>query len=430
MQQAVTGALEKLGAQNELVKDFLELVSFDTRSDPKAGCVPSSPGQLRLGAFIHQKLTALGLSVKQEKNGVVTALIPASSGCENAPCLALFAHMDTAADFKGDNVNPALVVGYEGDGIELANGLKITDDICPELNNHVGEDIIVTDGTTLLGADDKAGVAVLLQLAKACTAEKALLRHGPLTLVFTVDEEIGLSAARIDIPSLKANVGVTVDGGEIGLIDEETFNAAKAVVTFTGVSVHTGYAKDKLVNALKLACEFIDQLPKHEAPETTAGGQGFYHPYDLAGSAAEAELKVLIRDFDKKEFQKRQDFIAKTAAKLNNKYGCEYVRVKIDFQYHNMKDYLQESLDKSQGKLDILSWCQEAYNSASVAPVLNRVRGGTDGANLSARGLPCPNIFTGGLCAHGPYECLPVKSFLKSLECVFSLVNIIAGKEM
>ncbi len=420
MQQAKIGALNILAQKEELVSDFLELISFDTKADGNATCVPSSPGQLRLAAFLHQKLVSLGIETKITKEGVVIAKIKASEGCEKAPHLALFAHLDTAGDFSGENVKAALVTSYEGQGIELKNGLKTTHEIIPELAHHLGEDIIVTDGTTLLGADDKAGVAVLLSLAKACMSLDKPLEHGPLTLVFSVDEEIGLSVTHIDVPSLNADVGVTIDGSELGELDTQTFNAALATLTFEGLSVHTCCAKGKLVNALKVARDFLLELPQEEAPETTEGLEGFYHPYELQGGTAEATLKVLIRDFDEDNFKKRQDFILEKVSLVNQKWGREVCKAKIDFQYHNMKKYLDES------KFEIVKWCEMAYEKAGVKVFKANVRGGTDGSNLSALGLPTPNIFTGALACHGPYECLPVKSFLKSRDCVFSLVKIIS----
>ena len=400
---------------------FLKYISFDTQSDPQSSTTPSSMKQLELGKYLVEEMKKIGIEdAHLDQSGIVYGTIPANS--DHGKVIGFVAHMDTSPDASGQNVKPQIIRDYQGTTITLnqEKELYLDPHEFPELLNVIHHDLITTDGTTLLGADDKAGVAVLLSLAKACMSLDKPLEHGPLTLVFSVDEEIGLSVTHIDVPSLNADVGVTIDGSELGELDTQTFNAALATLTFEGLSVHTCCAKGKLVNALKVARDFLLELPQEEAPETTEGLEGFYHPYELQGGTAEATLKVLIRDFDEDNFKKRQDFILEKVSLVNQKWGREVCKAKIDFQYHNMKKYLDES------KFEIVKWCEMAYEKAGVKVFKANVRGGTDGSNLSALGLPTPNIFTGALACHGPYECLPVKSFLKSRDCVFSLVEIIS----
>lgn len=423
-------ALVALCKNDPLVADFIYLTSFDTQADGESKAVPSTVGQLRLSAALHQKLSATGVKTVQEETGVLLATLPASEGCEKAPRLCLIAHLDTAPDASGANVSPRLVSAYPGGTITLDNGLKLTEEFCPELRAHVGEEIIVTDGTTLLGADDKAGVAVLLNLIKDCvkSPEEGGLRHGPLKVVFSVDEEIGLSCGHLNVEKLESDVAVTVDGCERGEVDVETFNAAEATVTFRGVAVHTAVAKGKLKSALKRACEFVTELPAAEAPESTAGREGFYHPHHLQGSVESASVKILLRDFEADGLERRKALLRELVLKFNERYGEGTVSLEINFQYHNLKAYLDKAVQESGGALDPVAWCVEACKAAGVKVELKSVRGGTDGSNLSARGLPCPNLFTGALNCHGVYECLPVPSLHASLDTVRSLVTLIADK--
>lgn len=417
MQKGDHKALEAKIQEDVLVKHFVDLIAFDTRADFTSQNKPSTIGQLRLGAYILKLLNDLSIKAVQTDEGVIIANIDASKGMENKEHLCLLAHLDTAPDASGANINPSLVCNYQGEGIELDNGLVIDDEISPELKNHVGEDIIVTDGTTLLGGDDKAGVAVLLHLIEQMADDRIV--HGPITVVFSVDEEIGRSTKYIDIPTLNSDFAVTIDGCERGELDIATFNAEGAKVVFNGKVVHTAVAYGKMKNALKMASEFVLKLPQDEAPETTKDEQGFYHVHDLMGNVEHAEIMMILRDFETEGLAKRHVFVENLVKEINDKYGeksCEAIFVK---QYENMAPVLQE-------QPRIVNYCRKAFERANVPLVEKKVRGGTDGSNLSCRGLPCPNIFTGALNCHGPYECLPIQSLQASFEVTRALVELVA----
>ena len=418
MQKGDRKALELKVEQDALLAQFIDLVAFDTQADFKSADKPSSIGQLRLGAYLLNKLTALRLKPVQTKEGVIITKIPATQGYEQKERLCLLAHLDTAPDVSGANVKPALVSNYLGEGIELANGAVIDHELSPELAHHYGADIVVTDGTTLLGGDDKAGLAVLMHLAERLADDRVI--HGPITLVFSVDEEIGRSTKYLDIAELDSDFAVTIDGCDLGELDIATFNASGANIIFHGKSVHTAVAYGKLKNALKMAAEFIAALPAQEAPETTQGEEGFYHVHDLSGNVEKAELRMILRDFDAAILQEREAVVTNLVASLNEKYGagsCEVLFVK---QYENMAPVLA-------AHPEIVNYCREAFAQAHVPVHENKVRGGTDGSNLSSRGLPCPNIFAGPLNCHGIYECLPVPSLHASFAVTKALVEIIAA---
>ncbi len=415
MQTGNSKDFDNLCGVDPLVKIFSDLIAFDTRADGSSKTVPSSVGQLRFGAYLSSAISELGYDSKQDEHGVVTVKIPASEGCEKAKSLCLLAHMDTAPDCSGSDVKPRLVRKYSGEGIKLDNGLAITHTFCPELASHIGEDIIVTDGTTLLGADDKAGIACLLLLLRNLKTDSSL-KHGPLKIIFSVDEEIGLSTRYLDIKDIACDYGITVDGTELGELDVATFNAYGAILKFHGTSVHTAVAYKNLVNAITLATEFISMLPRDEKPENTRGEEGFYHVHGFEGEVESAKLKMIIRDFTEDGMKKRLNFVKSAVDFLNNKYGQGRVELDLKFQYSNMEAVLKQN----QELLDI---CTKAFRDAGVKVVLNRVRGGTDGSNLSNQGLPTPNIFTGGLNCHGPYECLPVDAFNSSYRVVEALVK-------
>ena len=417
MQKGDLHALEAKMKEDSLLKTFIELVSFDTRADFTSQDKPSSIGQLRLGARLLNLLSNLKLNPTQTKEGVIITKIPATIGYEHRERLCLLAHLDTAPDASGENVKPSLVTNYLGDGIELHSGDVIDHDISPELTNHLGEDIVVTDGTTLLGGDDKAGLAVLMHLAERLADDRII--HGPITLVFSVDEEIGRSTKYLDLDVIDCDFAATVDGCERGELDVATFNAEGAKVIFKGKVVHTAVAYNKLKNALKMMSDFIGMLPENEAPETTNERQGFYHVHDVMGNVEQAELMMILRDFEKDGLEQRHSFIESLVDEINAKYGinsCEAIFVK---QYENMETVLKENPK-------IVNYCREAFKRANVPLSEMYVRGGTDGANLSCRGLPCPNIFAGPLNCHGIYECLPVPSLHASFDVVKSLVELVA----
>ncbi|MGN0894490.1 MAG: peptidase T [Succinivibrio sp.] len=413
--QANTKDFEDLCGVDPLVNIFKELVSFDTKADPASKTVPSSVGQLRFGAYLVSCINEIGFPVIQDKKGVVTVTVPASEGCEKAKRLCLLAHMDTAPDCSGANINPHLVKSYQGGEIELKNGLVLNDAICPNLNNHIGEDIIVTDGSTLLGADDKAGISILLHLLHNLKVNPEI-KHGPLKIVFSVDEEIGLSFTHLDVSSIDCDYGVTVDGTALGEFDTATFNAYGATVKFKGLSVHTAVAYKTLKNAITMADDFMQMLPRDEKPENTRDEEGFYHIHKIEGTTESARINMIIRDFSKEGMQKRLDYLKSTVAFLEQKYGQGSVELDIKFQYANMEKVLKDNQD-------FLDICRAAFKDARVQVIENKVRGGTDGSNLSNAGLPTPNIFTGGLNCHGPYECLPVGAFNKAYSVISALVQ-------
>lgn len=428
MQQGSNEALQELIKQDPLVGKFHSLVLFDTQSSVESTAVPSTRGQLEIASYVQGKAAEqVGLDkVTLKDTGVLQVRLGSTEGCEHAPHLCLLAHVDTAPDCSGKNVKPALVTGFDGDVIKLKNGLTIDSKICPQLPYLKGHDIIVTDGTTLLGGDDKAGCAVMWQLMEDCVLRK--LPHGPLTLVFSVDEEIGKSTSYIDVKELGADVALTIDGAGLGELDVATFNASLATLTFKGTSVHTAVAYGRLKNALKMACQFVDELPCSEAPETTRGDEGFYHPMSISGGVEQAVVRILLRDFEEQGLKARENFILDQCAKFKERFGPESLECMIEFQYQNMQGPLMEAANSEGGRLDIVGMCKEACLKAGVQPVLSKVRGGTDGSNLSNRGLPCPNLFTGAFNCHGPYECVSVQVFHQSYECVKNLVEIVAAR--
>ncbi len=428
MQQGSNEALQELITQDPLIGKFASLVQFDTQSSVESNEVPSTQGQLEIASYLHGKSAQLvgSANVVLKDTGVLIVRLGSTEGCEQAPHLCLLAHVDTAPDCSGKNVNPSLVTGFDGEAIRLKNGLVIDSKICPQLPLLKGHDIIVTDGTTLLGGDDKAGCAVMWQLLEDCVAGK--LPHGPLTLVFSVDEEIGKSTSYIDVKELGADVAITIDGAGLGELDVATFNASLATVTFKGTGVHTAVAYGRLKNALKWACQFVNELPCNEAPETTQGDDGFYHPMSIKGGVEQAVVKILLRDFEEAGLKAREKFIWDLFAKFKERCGSESIECKIEFQYQNMQKPLQEAAQAEGGRLDIVGMCKEACLMAGVQPVLSKVRGGTDGSNLSNRGLPCPNLFTGAFNCHGPYECVSVQVLHQSYECVKNLVKTASAR--
>lgn len=415
MQKGSIKALEDKAGLDPLLNIFLDLISYDTKADIKGNNVPSSIGQLRLGAYLLSRINALGFECSQTKSGVIITRVKASKGCENAKRLCLLAHLDTATDASGANIKASLVTNYEGNGIELENGLILDDKISEELNEHIGDDIVVTDGTTLLGADDKAGVAVLMRLLNELSVNQSI-KHGPLTIIFSVDEEIGKSCDYLDVNEIACDFAATIDGTNLGELDVATFNAYGAEIVFKGITIHTSVAYKKMINSLTVAAEFINMLPKDEAPETTKGLEGFYHVNDMEGTVAQTKLLMILRDFDKDKLMKRVAFVKELCQKLNDKYGREVAVPYFVEQYKNMAEGLK-------GHEEILDLCRDAFKDAGVLVRENYVRGGTDGSNLSNRGLPCPNIFTGGLNCHGPYECLPVKALNKAYDVTLALVK-------
>lgn len=411
-------ALEDLCGSDALVKLFCDYVRVPTTADPLSKNVPSSVGQLRLGASITATLRNMGYDAVQDENGVVITHVTSSKGAEHSAPLALIAHLDTAPDASGDNVVPQLVKKYTGGDIVLKSGLVLNEKLCPELIRHKGDDIIVTGGDTLLGADDKAGVATIMKLLHDLSLNPEI-PHPPLCAVFSVDEEIGYGADHIDLKKVNCAYGVTIDGTDDGEFSEETFNASSAIVEFTGRSVHTGSAYKVMKNAVELSARFVALLPPDEKPENTCGREGFYHVHDLKAQTEKASIRMILRDFEVAGLKKRQERVDAIAAFINSECGYEAVKVSHKHQYSNMLDVLKEHPL-------ISSLCGRAFANANVVMRRVSVRGGTDGSNLSLRGLPCPNIFTGALNCHGPLECLPVKSLHHAYDVTRALVEIAA----
>lgn len=407
----------------DIVERFLTYVGFDTQSAEDAGCTPSTEKQLTLARHLENELKELGLEdVELDSEGYLYATLPANTD-RPLPTVGFIAHMDTSPDCSGAGVRPRIVRNYDGTDIVLDAEAGIVTGVkkFPELLDHIGEDIIVTDGHTLLGADDKAGIAEIVQ-AMAYLKAHPEIEHGRIRVGFNPDEEIGLGAHKFDVAKFGCDWAYTMDGGEIGELEFENFNAAVAKVEITGVSVHPGYAKGKMVNAVRVAAELAQLIPATESPETTAGYEGFYHLLGLEGNVEHATLTLIVRDHDRKRFEARKDFVRKTADWLCAKYGADTVRVELKDQYYNMRE-------KVEPVMHVVEIARQAMLDCGITPKVRAIRGGTDGAQLSFKGLPCPNIFAGGLNFHGPHEFLPVPSLQKACEVVVAICRLTAQRE-
>ena len=379
---------------------FLRYVTYYTTSDDFTGTSPSTERQKDLGNVLMQELEALHLEdVHMDDCGNVLATLPASEGVD-APVIALIAHMDTAPDASGENVKPRLV-RYEGGELKLNDSVSLTEALCPGLESHMGDELIVTDGTTLLGADDKAGLAEIMAAVETILEKN--IKHGEVRIIFTTDEEIGNGADGLDVQELGCDYGYTVDGGPLGEIEYENFNAAAAVLTVHGVGVHPGSAKNVMVNAATVAMDFHALLPEDEVPEKTEGYEGFFHLTDMEGGMAKATLRYIIRDHDREKFEEKKALFAACAEKINEVYGDGTAEVDITDSYYNMKE-------KILPHFHLIERAENAFRANGVAPMCVPIRGGTDGANLSWAGLPCPNLSTGGYNYHGVREWIPSAS--------------------
>ncbi len=379
---------------------FLRYVTYYTTSDDFIGTSPSTERQKDLGNVLMQELEALHLEdVHMDDCGNVLATLPASEGVD-APVIALIAHMDTAPDASGENVKPRLV-RYEGGELKLNDSVSLTEALCPGLESHIGDELIVTDGTTLLGADDKAGLAEIMAAVETILEKN--IKHGEVRIIFTTDEEIGHGTDGLDVQELGCDYGYTVDGGPLGEIEYENFNAAAAVLTVHGVGVHPGSAKNVMVNAATVAMDFHALLPEDEVPEKTEGYEGFFHLTDMEGGMAKATLRYIIRDHDREKFEEKKALFAACAEKINEVYGDGTAEVDITDSYYNMKE-------KILPHFHLIERAENAFRANGVAPMCVPIRGGTDGANLSWAGLPCPNLSTGGYNYHGVREWIPSAS--------------------
>ena len=408
--------------KKEIVERFLKYVSFDTQSSEEAeGRCPSTEKQLCLAEYLVEELKETGMQeVEMDAHGYVFATLPASEGMEQVPVVGFIAHMDTSPDCSGADVKPRIVENYDGSDIVLdeAEGIVTRVSQFPELLEHKGEDLIVTDGHTLLGADDKAGIAEIMS-AMAYLLKHPEVKHGKVRVCFNPDEEIGCGAHLFDVEKFGCQWAYTMDGSEVGELEYENFNAASAKITVNGISVHPGYAKDKMVNAALLATEFAQQMPENEVPERTTGYEGFFHLYQMQGGVEQATLTYIIRDHNTQMFQMRKQVILDMCERMNDKYGHGTFLPEVKDTYYNMHTQL---VDKPH-IIDIaLRAIEEACGFAKVVPI----RGGTDGAQLSFKGLPCPNIFAGGLNFHGRHEFLPIQSMEKGMRTVVNICRIVA----
>lgn len=405
--------------QEKLLHRFEEYISFNTQSnEANTQASPSTPGQMVLARHLADQLKALGLSdVSLDGHGYVMATLPANNGKEG-PVIGFISHMDTAPDAPGGPVKPVLVRNYDGKDIVLNKEQDIvfsTRDF-PEVLQYKGQDILFTDGTTLLGADDKAGITAIVTAAEYLLAHPEV-KHGPLRLGFTPDEEVGRGTRYFDVEKFGADFAYTVDGGELGGLEYENFNAANAVITFHGRSVHTGSAKGKMKNALTLAGEWQAMLPAGEKPVYTEGREGFFHVYSIQGSVETCRMDMLIRDHHREKFQARKALLEKMAEFFNAKYGAGSVEISCHDVYYNMLSVIED------GHMDVVERAKKAMEKVGVTPVISPIRGGTDGAVLSYKGLPCPNLFTGGANFHGRFEYLPLPSLEKACETVIAIAE-------
>lgn len=400
-----------------LVDRFLQYVKFDTQSDELTNLTPSTPGQMIFARHLKDELQSLGLQdITLDENGYLMATLPGNIEGKSVPTVGFIAHLDTSPDMSGRHVSPRIVQNYDGSDIVLneATGITLSPTDFPELLHYVGQDLIVTDGNTLLGADDKAGVAEIIS-AVDYLMKHPEIKHGPVRIAFNPDEEIGRGAHKFDVPAFGADFAYTMDGGEIGELEYENFNAAVARVTFKGRNVHPGYAKHKMVNSMRIANQFIIMLPRWETPEHTEGYEGFYHLVGMEGSVENTVLTYIIRDHDRDRFERRKKELEHLVRKINQEFpGC--CTIEINDQYYNMR----EKIEKVMYIIDI---AREAMLAVGVTPKVQPIRGGTDGAQLSFKGLPCPNIFAGGLNFHGRYEFVPIPSMEKAMQVIVEIAR-------
>lgn len=405
-----------------VIDRFLKYVTFDTQSDENTGVTPSTAKQMVFAKYLQKELQELGLEdITLDENGYLFATLPANVD-RPIPVIGFIAHMDTSPDMSGENVKPRIVEKYDGTDIILCSkdNIVLSPLQFPELLDHKGEDLIVTDGHTLLGADDKAGIAEIVS-AVAYLKEHPEIKHGKIRIGFNPDEEIGLGAHKFDVEKFGAKWAYTMDGGEVGELEFENFNAAAAKVTIKGRNVHPGYAKNKMINSMLVANEFMAMLPADETPATTEGYEGFYHLVGMKGEVEQSELSYIIRDHDREKFENRKALVAECAKRINEKYGNEIVAVELKDQYYNMRQEVEPLMH-------IIDIAFGAMKEAGVEPKVKAIRGGTDGAQLSFKGLPCPNIFAGGLNFHGRYEFVPVQSIEKAVKVIVKIAELTANR--
>lgn len=397
---------------------FLRYVSYETTSDETQTKSPSTDGQFMLANALKDELTELGVDdVVVDNNGYLTATIPATIEKE-VPVIGFLAHLDTSPEASGRQVKPR-IVNFTGEDVLLseASGKVLSVSQFPELAKYKGQELIVTDGTTLLGADDKAGVAEIMTMAEYFLQHPEI-EHGTIRIAFTPDEEVGGGADLLDVPAFNADWAYTVDGGELGELEFENFNAAAAELIIQGRGIHPGYAKDKMINASRVACEYMSLLPLNEVPEKTCGYEGFYHLTAMEGNVEQAKLKFIIRDHDRSLFEKRKETMRQLVETVSAKHEGVVMSLEIKDQYRNM-------IEKIKPVMHVVDIAKQAMMNCGVVPEVKPIRGGTDGANLSFKGLPCPNLFTGGMNFHGCYECIPVDSMKKAVDVLTEICKLV-----
>ena len=403
----------------DIIERFLNYTKFDTQSQEDSEQVPSTEKQLVFANYLKKELESEGLSdVEMDDKGYIYATLKANMKGD-IPTIGFISHYDTSPDCSGANIQARIVNNYDGSDILLSEGIVSSPEKFPELLKHVGEDLIVTDGRTLLGADDKAGIAEIIQ-AMCWLKDHPEVKHGKIRIAFNPDEEIGMGAHHFDVEKFGCDWAYTMDGGDVGELEFENFNAASAKILIKGVSVHPGYAKSKMINANVLATEFAQLLPADERPETTEGYQGFYHLLGIESHVEQAKLSYIIRDHDRERFEERKRFVLKCAEQMNETYGEGTVTAEVKDQYYNMK----EKIDPQMHVIDLVL---HAMQDCGVAPKVKPIRGGTDGAQLSFKGLPCPNIFAGGVNFHGPYEFVSIQSMKQAMQVIIRICELTAG---
>ena len=403
----------------DITERFLNYTKFDTQSAEDSESVPSTPKQLVFAEYLKKELEHEGLSeVEMDDKGYIYATLKANTKAK-IPTIGFISHYDTSPDCSGADIKPHIVNHYDGSDILLSEGIISSPKKFPELLQHIGEDLIVTDGHTLLGADDKAGIAEIVQ-AMCWLRDHKEIKHGDIRIAFNPDEEIGMGAHHFDVEKFGCEWAYTMDGGDVGELEFENFNAASAKIRFKGVSVHPGYAKGKMVNANLLAMEFISMLPPDEKPETTEGYQGFFHLLSIQGNIEQATLSYIIRDHDRERFEDRKHKIETCAEVMNNRYGEGTVTIELKDQYYNMKEKIEPDA------MHVIDLVLHAMQQCGVAPKVKPIRGGTDGAQLSFKGLPCPNIFAGGVNFHGPYEFVSIQSMEKAMQVIVKICALTA----
>ncbi|MGQ8921975.1 peptidase T [Bacillus halotolerans] len=404
--------------KQDIIERFTTYVKVDTQSDESVDTCPSTPGQLTLGNMLVEELKSIGMEdAAIDENGYVMATLPSNTD-KDVPTIGFLAHVDTATDFTGKNVNPQIVESYDGKDITLNEKLQVilSPDQFPELSGYKGHTLITTDGTTLLGADNKAGIAEIMT-AMDYLIKHPEIKHGTIRVAFTPDEEIGRGPHKFDVGRFNASFAYTVDGGPLGELEYESFNAAAAKITIKGNNVHPGTAKDKMVNSAKIAMKLNSMLPADEAPEYTEGYEGFYHLLSIQGDVEETKLHYIIRDFDKNIFQNRKETMQRIVEELQNEYGQNRIQLDMNDQYYNMRE-------KIEPVIEIVNIAKQAMENLGIEPNISPIRGGTDGSQLSYMGLPTPNIFTGGENFHGKFEYISADNMVKAVNVIVEIAKL------